>query len=59
MPKRSTKRAVGLNERYFSSKFHGHDVNRLHKKFATTLVKAAAAWPPKRPIWQLLLGLCR
>ena len=27
-PKRSKKRAVGLNERYFSSKFHGYDVKR-------------------------------
>ena len=26
--KRSKKRAVGLNERYFSSKFHGYDVKR-------------------------------
>ena len=28
VPKRSKKRAVGLNERYFSSKFHGYDVKR-------------------------------
>ena len=29
-PKRSKKRAVGLNERYFSSKFHGYDVKRTN-----------------------------
>ena len=27
-PKRSKKQAVGLNELYFSSKFHGYDVKR-------------------------------
>ena len=27
-PKRSKKRAVGLNEHYFSSKFHGYHVKR-------------------------------
>ena len=27
-PKRSKKLAVGLNERYFSSKFNGYDVKR-------------------------------
>ena len=27
-PKRLKKRAVGLNERYFGSKFHGYDVKR-------------------------------
>ena len=28
VPKRLKKRAVGLNERYFSSMFHGYDVKR-------------------------------
>ena len=31
MPKRSKQQAVGLNERYFSSKFHGYDVKITQK----------------------------
>ena len=38
-----------LNERYFSSKFHGYDFQkckRLRENLATTPVEAAAARPP-------------
>ena len=31
-PKRLKKRAVGLNERYFSSRFHGYDVTSAYTK---------------------------
>ena len=28
----------------------------LHQKLATMHVKAAAAWPPKRPVWRPLVA---
>ena len=32
-----------------------HKNKRLHTKVATTLVKAAATWPPKHPLWRPLV----
>ena len=44
MPKRSKKWAVGLNECYFSSKFHGYDVKRT-MAYTKTLLPATIVVP--------------
>ena len=47
----STSVTLAVSSMVMMSKEHG-----LHKKLATTLVKAAAARPPKCPLWRPLVA---